>query len=197
MSGYMPTGANTGEWFYGGTWLRPYSGYDKATLKAWRNWLADKYESSDKLQKAWNNSDVIFANAKVPSEIEREGNGEFLADISKRQNVVDFNEFLQDEMVGLLASFGDTIRKAAPRRLSIFFYAYGFEFAGVRNGPAFSGHFGLKKMLSLPQVDIICGPISYSDRKFGDAKTVMGAAESIAEREKFGSTKNDTSTYST
>lgn len=195
MSGYMPTGANTGEWFYGGTWLRPYSGYDKATLKAWRNWLADKYESSDKLQKAWNNSDVIFANAKVPSEIEREGNGEFLADISKRQNVVDFNEFLQDEMVGLLASFGDTIRKAAPRRLSIFFYAYGFEFAGVRNGPAFSGHFGLKKMLSLPQVDIICGPISYSDRKFGDAKTVMGAAESIAEAGKIWLDEDDTSTY--
>ncbi len=195
MSGYMPTGANTGEWFYGGTWLRPYSGYDKATLEAWRNWLSEKYESSTALQAAWGDGDITFADANIPSEIEREGDGSYLIDLSKRQNVADFNEFLQDEMVGLLASFGDTIRKSAPRRLSIFFYAYGFEFSGVRNGPAFSGHFGLEKLLKLPQIDIICGPISYHDRKFGDAKTVMGAAESVAEAGKIWLDEDDTSTY--
>lgn len=195
MSGYMPTGANTGEWFYGGTWLPLYSGYDAATLKAWRKWLGKKYGSDDALRTAWNNADAKISAAEVPTVAEREGDGSYLQDVSIRQNVVDFNEFLQDEMVGLLASFGKTIRKAAPRRLSIFFYGYGCEFSCVRNGPAFSGHYGLKKLLALPQVDIVCGPISYDDRKFGDAKTVMGAAESIAEAGKIWLDEDDTSTY--
>ncbi len=204
MSGYMPTGQNTGEWFYGGTWLKPINGYDTQTIKAWRKWLVKKYGSNANLQKAWNRTDVTLATVTTPTAIERNGNAEdlkylesvnYLVDVSTHQNVVDFNIFLQDEMSGLIGEFGNTIRKAAPRRLSIIFYAYGFEFAGVRNGPAVSGHYGLRNLLNMPQIDIICGPISYHDRKFGDAKTVMGAAESIAKSGKIWLDEDDTSTY--
>ncbi len=205
MSGYMPTGQNTGEWFYGGTWLKPINGYDTQTIKAWRKWLTKKYGTTENLQKVWKKSDVDLQTANPPTALERSGNGNldlskletvnYLVDVSKNQNVVDFNLFLQDEMTGLIGEFGNTIRKSAPRRLSIIFYAYGFEFAGVRNSPAVSGHYGLRKLLNMPQIDIICGPISYHDRKFGEAKTVMGAAESIAKAGKIWLDEDDTSTY--
>ena len=206
MAGYMPTGQNTGEWFYGGTWLKPLNGYDSSTLKAWRKWLKNKYGTNAELRKAWNKDDVSLANVEVPTAEERSGNGNvelhknlsqvnYLINPKENQNVIDFNKFLQDEMVDILAGFGDIIREYAPRRLSIFFYGYGFEFSGARNSPAVSGHYGLKKLISLPQVDVICGPISYQDRRFGDAKTVMGAAESIAEAGKIWLDEDDTSTY--
>ena len=206
MAGYMPTGQNTGEWFYGGTWLKPLNGYDTSTLKAWRKWLKKKYTTTANLRKAWNRPNVSIDTAEVPTASERSGNGKvglhknlkevnYLINPQENQNVIDFNTFLQDEMVDILAGFGDVIRKYAPRRLSIFFYGYGFEFSGARNSPAVSGHYGLKKLIALPQVDVICGPISYQDRKFGDAKTVMGAAESIAEAGKIWLDEDDTSTY--
>lgn len=40
--------------FYGGSYEKGFHGYDKATLKAWRKWLAKKYRTDAALRKAWN-----------------------------------------------------------------------------------------------------------------------------------------------
>jgi len=207
MSGYMPTGANTGEWFYGDSYRDPLYGYDGNSIKAWRAWLEKKYRTDAALREAWKNGEVSLKTAMPPTPAERGANGrpKSLADVvyanylvnpAALQNVADFHLFLQDEMVSLLAGFGDVIRAAAPRRLSIIFYGYVFEFGGtVKNSPAATGHYGLSKLLKLDQIDIVCAPISYDDRKFGDAKSVMSAAESVALAGKLWLDEDDTSTY--
>ena len=195
MAGYHPAGANSREWFYGGTWNKIFSGYDANTLKAWRNWLQKKYSDMENLKKAWNdNSLESFDKIEIPSQPKREKIGYFI-NPKTAWEIADFNFFLQDEMLETVLTLAKTIREYAPRRLSIFFFGYGFEFSSVRNGPAFSGHYGLSKLIASDCIDAISGPISYIDRDFGDAKTTMGATESITDAGKLWIDEDDTSTY--
>lgn len=194
MAGYHPTGGNTHEWFYGNTWKPQYSGYDKQTLKAWRKWLVEKYSTDSALQQAWNNQSVKLESAEVPTA-ERRANCGDIIDPQMYQDVIDFNIFLQDDMVSIIKLLSDEVRKLVPNRLVVIFYGYGCEFSSVMNGPAFSGHYGLQKLLKCDSIDILCGPISYFDRSLGEGKTVMGAAETIMRAGKLWLDEDDTSTY--
>ncbi len=195
MAGYHPAGGNSREWFYGGTWKAQFSGYDANTLKAWRAWLKRKYSSMENLKKFWIGEKAeSFDDIKIPTEDERKGPS-FLIDPEREWKIADFNFFLQDEMADMVLSLAKVIREHAPRRLSVFFFGYGFEFSSVRNGPAFSGHYGLSKILASKDVDAISGPISYTDRNFGECKTTMGATESITDAGKLWIDEDDTSTY--
>ena len=51
IAGYHPSGGGTSEWYYGDVYGAGYHGYDKATQKAWRKWLAKKYVTDEALQK--------------------------------------------------------------------------------------------------------------------------------------------------
>ena len=195
MAGYHPAGGNSREWFYGGTWHKTFSGYDVNTLKAWRAWLKNKYGSVENLAKAWNcGAPESFEKIGLPTQEERETPA-FVIDPKTQWKIADLNLFLQDEMADTVLGLAKVIRQAAPNKLSIFFFGYGFEFSGVRNSPAFSGHYALSKIIKSPDIDAISGPISYFDRNFGDGKTTMGATESITDAGKLWIDEDDTSTY--
>ena len=195
MAGYHPAGGNSREWFYGGTWHKTFSGYDVNTLKAWRAWLKNKYGSVENLAKAWNcGAPESFEKIGLPTQEERETPA-FAIDPKTQWKIADLNLFLQDEMADTVLGLAKVIRQAAPNKLSIFFFGYGFEFSGVRNSPAFSGHYALSKIIKSPDIDAISGPISYFDRNFGEGKTTMGATESITDAGKLWIDEDDTSTY--
>ena len=126
---------------------------------------------------------------------ERRANCGDIINPQTHQDVIDFNTFLQDDMVSIIKLLCDDVRKLVPNRLILIFYGYGSEFSSVMNGPAFSGHYGLQKLLKCDSIDILCGPISYFDRRIGDGKTVMGAAETIMRAGKLWLDEDDTSTY--
>lgn len=195
MAGYHPAGGNSREWFYGGTWHSTFSGYDINTLKAWRVWLKNKYGSLENLAKAWNcSAPESFEKIGLPTQEERETPA-YIIDPKTQWKIADLNLFLQDEMADTVLGLAKVIRQAAPNKLSIFFFGYGFEFSGVRNSPAFSGHYALSKIIKSPDIDAISGPISYFDRNFGEGKTTMGATESITDAGKLWIDEDDTSTY--
>lgn len=195
MAGYHPAGGNSREWFYGGTWHKTFSGYDVNTLKAWRAWLKNKYGSLENLAKAWNcSAPESFEKIGLPTQEERETPA-YIIDPKTQWKIADLNLFLQDEMADTVLGLAKVIRQAAPNKLSIFFFGYGFEFSGVRNSPAFSGHYALSKIIKSPDIDAISGPISYFDRNFGEGKTTMGATESITDAGKLWIDEDDTSTY--
>ena len=196
MAGYHPAGANSSEWFYGDTWRGRFSGYDTSTITAWRKWLEKKYNDVANLEKAWSKTGIgAFDKIEIPSPAEREEPAA-LIDPAKYRQILDFNIFLQDEMTDTVLTFARAVRETAgDGRLCLFFYGYAFEFSSVRNGPAFSGHYGLGKLLKSKDIDILCGPISYNDRDFGDAKSTMGATESITDSGKIWFDEDDTRTY--
>lgn len=192
--GYHPGGGNSCEWFYGDSWSSRWQGYDKSTAQAWVRWLGKKYGSDQALQKAWNNPNAKIAAEKVPTKDERDAPN-YLVNPKTQKRIADFNEFWQDEMLDMIDSLATVIRQKVPHKLCVFFYGYAGEFSGMYNGVAYSGHVGLGKLLKNGKIDALCGPISYSDRYYGDGKSTMGATESITRAGKLWIDEDDTSTY--
>jgi len=175
VAGYHPTGQNTAEWFYLNTWKRPLNGYALADRKAWHEWL-----------KAHGKPEM-----PVPTPEERRSTNMFWS-----VTVVDWAQFQQEAMADCIIELARAARKASRgKKLVVFFYGYVFEFSPVRNGPATSGHYALRRVLECPDIDVLCSPISYFDRGLGGSAPSMTAAESVALAGKMWWTEDDTHTY--
>jgi hypothetical protein len=197
IAGYHPCGHNTGEWFYQRTWERKYSGYAPTTEAAWRDWLRDRYVSEAQLRRAWGDATMTFKTAETPSPEERHANpGGIFRLPATEQHIVDFNRFQQQAMADCVLALAQSVRQASEgRKLSVFFYGYVFEFTAAITGPAISGHYGLRRVLDSPDIDILCSPISYYDRGLGESGPVMTASESVTLAGKLWLREDDTATY--
>ena len=196
VAGYHPTGQNTGEWFYEGTWGRPLNGYAPADLAAWRSWLRSRYESDEALRKAWREPTPL-ATAAVPDPASRRAapHGVF-RDPANERSILDWSEFQQEAMADAVLAFAKAAREASGgRKLVVFFFGYLFEFGAVANGPASSGHYALRRVLDSPDVDVLCSPISYFDRGLGQSAPSMTTAESVALAGKMWLNEDDTRTH--
>ncbi len=186
FAGIHICGQNTGEWFYEGTWDPPLSGYDPATLQAWREWLR---------RKGVPDADT----AQVPDPASRHGAPYgLLRDPVKESQLIDFNRFLQEEMADMVALLASTARRATQGRvLILFFYGYHYEFGAVPNGAPVCGHYALVHLLKSAgsDIDILCSPISYFDREFAGTGPCMSSAESIMARGILWLNEDDTRTY--
>ena len=171
IAGYHPCGQNTGEWFYQNTWDSPLNGYAPGDLRAWRAWLRRRYASDAALRAAWRDPQVTLASAAVPTPAARRAApaGVF-RDPAGERALIDFAEFQQRSMAECVCHLAHAVRQASHgRKLVLFFYGYVFEFGAVANGPSTSGHYGLRRVLNCPDIDVLCSPISYFDRGLGQS----------------------------
>ena len=194
VAGYHPCGQNTSEWFTPNTWTEGDAGFSDVDRDAFRSWLKKKYADVEALRKAWNNPQAAFETVAVPSSEER------LASRDKpyldQGKLLDFNEFWQTQTTELLCELARTVKKATNgKKLAFFFYGYSYEFSTVVKGPAASSHYALSKLLESPDVDVICSPISYSDRMLGGGCSCMLNAESVALAGKIYLYEDDSRTY--
>ncbi|MCL1921149.1 MAG: hypothetical protein FWG50_08760 [Kiritimatiellaeota bacterium] len=187
FAGIHPCGQNTGEWFYQDAWNR-MSGYDPATAEAFRAWQKEEGVAEAYI-------------AKVPSpEQRRQRPGGFLRDPAAERRVVDFALFQQEEMASFVAEMARTCREATGgKKLVVFFYGYGFEFAAVPGGAAQSGHYALWRLLlgdrNRRDIDILCSPNAYSDRTWLGSAPVMSAAETVMNAGILWLNEDDTRTH--
>jgi len=168
FAGVHPCGQNTGEWFYYNSWDHPVSGYDKDTKAAFRQWL-----------KAL--GDPAADTAEPPSAAERYAhpNG-FLRDPATEKRLIEFARFQQQEMADLVVAMAAACRKGTlGQKLVVFFYGYIFEFPPLQSGAPTSGHYALSTVLKSKDIDILCSPISYTDRDWLGTAPCMTAAESV------------------
>lgn len=168
FAGIHPCGQNTGEWFYYNSWEHPVSGYDDATRAAFRQWLQAK-------------GDPDAATAEPPSAAERYAhpNG-FLRDPAKEKRLIEFARFQQQEMADHVLAMAAACRKGTDgQKLVVFFYGYLFEFPPLQSGAPTSGHYALSSLLKGKDIDILCSPISYTDREWLGSAPCMTAAESV------------------
>jgi hypothetical protein len=169
FAGIHPCGQNTGEWFYLNSWAQPLSGYDPATRAAFRQWLTA-------------HGDPRADTAEPPTAAERRAhpNG-LLWDPAREKRLLDFARFQQQEMAEHVAAMAAACRRGTDgRKLVVFFYGYLFEFAPLPNGAPTSGHYALSSLLKGRDIDILCSPISYTDREWIGTAPSMTAAESVA-----------------
>ncbi|MGE5609811.1 MAG: hypothetical protein ACM359_11190, partial [Bacillota bacterium] len=184
FAGIHPCGQNTGEWFYQDSWARPLSGYDPATRTAFRQWLKS-------------HGDPKADTAEPPTADERRAhpNG-LLRDPAQEQRLIEFARFQQQEMADHVAAMAAACRRGtAGRKLVVFFYGYLFEFAPLQNGAPTSGHYALSALLNRRDIDILCSPISYTDREWIGTAPSMTAAESITRAGILWLNEDDSRTY--
>jgi len=184
FAGIHPAGQNSAEWFYDESWGPVMSGYEPPTRQAWRNWLtahgAPNAESAD-----------------VPAAKRRhEAPYGLLRDPAKERDLILFNRFWQQEMADTVIEIAAACRRGtAGRKLVLFFYGYLFEFAPLRNGAPYAGHYALSSVLASRDVDVLCSPISYFDRQWQGTGASMTAAESVMMHGKLWLNEDDTRTY--
>jgi len=186
FAGVHPSAQNSSEWFYWGAWQSPLNGYDPATLAAWREWLAAHGE------KDASTAAVPDANAR------RDRSRGLLRDPVADRAVIQFGLFQQDEMADFMAAVAKTCRKAsAGRKLVLLFYGYPWEFSMHFQGPAVTGHLAMQRLLdrAAGDIDILCAPISYHDRAWGECGQVMGAAETVMRHGVMWLSEDDTRTF--
>lgn len=199
IAGYHPCGQNTGEWFYMDSWEHPLNGYAPVDAVAFRAWLRARYHTDAALASAWGNPLVTLATAEVPSAKARHSApaGVFRNPKTERA-IIDFAAFQQASMADCVCTLAKAVRQASSgRKLVLFFYGYVFEFGAVSTGPASAGHYALRQVLSCPDIDMLCSPISYFDRGPGESAPSMTAAESVALAGKMWLNEDDTRTYLT
>ncbi|HSV74036.1 MAG TPA: beta-galactosidase [Chthonomonadales bacterium] len=197
IAGYHPCGQNTAEWFYQDTWGDKLNGYADADREGWRTWLRNRYRDDASLRLAWRDPTAKIDAAEVPTPAQRrEAPNGVLRDPGSERHLVDFAAYQQDAMADLVLEVAAATRRASQgRKLVVIFYGYGFEFGGVLLGPATSGHYALRRILQSPDIDILCSPVSYGDRAFGQTGPVMSAAESVALAGKLWLQEDDTRTH--
>ena len=197
MAGYHPCGQNTGEWFYQDSWEFPLADYSAAMRDAWRRWLGQRYGTEAALQQSWAQAAASRATAEIPAPAARHAApAGALRDPRREQAVIDYAEFQQEAMAECICVLAKAVREAsAGRRLVVFFYGYVFEFSAIGAGPANSGHYGLRRVLDCPDIDVLCAPISYWDRGLGQSAPSMTAAESVVLAGKLWLREDDTATH--
>ncbi len=184
FAGLHPCGQNTGEWFYYNSWAHPLSGYDPATRSAFREWLKQR-------------GDPAAATAEPPTAEERRShpNG-FLRDPAREGRLIEFARFQQQEMSDFVAALSSACRRGTGgKKLMLFFYGYGFEFPPLSNGAPTSGHYAISSLLKSKDIDILCSPISYTDREWLGTAPAMSAAESVKRAGILWLNEDDSRTY--
>jgi hypothetical protein len=181
FAGIHPCGQNTGEWFYEDSWGPLVSGYEPATLEAWQDWRTGQGRAA----------------VPIPTAAARHSSAVgVLLDPARQRDLVDFNRFWQEEMADFVLALAKAARQGTGgNKLVVFFYGYVFEFPPLHNGAPYSGHYALGKVLAAADVDVLCSPVSYTDRQWLGTGPCMTAAESVALAGKVWLNEDDTRTH--
>ena len=184
FAGVHPSGQHTGEWFYERSWTSQVSGYDPATLVAFRAWLRAK-------------GDPLADTATVPTADERRAHPHgLLRDPAREERLIDFARFQQQEMASFVTEMAAACRKGSGgQKLVVFFYGYLFEFPPLQAGAPTCGHYALSTVLKSKDIDILCSPISYYDREWLGTAPCMSAAESVKQAGLLWLNEDDSRTY--
>jgi hypothetical protein len=207
---YQVGAGHTGEWVKGKTSMYYLTGdYSRPMQRHFRAWLQDHYQNdAAALRKAWNDPEVDFTTAEVPSGDEQfqTRHGVF-RDPDEEQNVIDYYVCLADLCSDLILDFCKTIKDATGgRSLAGAFYGYLMELAWnagfFSEGPDSpfstyqrSGHLGLAKVLNSPLVDFLVSPYSYGFRGIGGEGCSMLPSESLRIHNKIYLYEDDTRSH--
>ena len=174
--GYHLTGFSDGQWYTWGYFSKDevhLTDYSPGGQRSFKNWLRRLYKNNiEDLRKAWNDNDITFDTAKVPSS-ERVMTDRFFAG---SQNVVDYNIFYSEGVAETILYLAEAIKEASENKLLVGVY---YEDISGMGGINSTNHIALGKLLNSNNIDYLSGPTSYRIRKPG----YSGAAKSV-----FGST---------
>jgi len=182
------------EWHYFGM-RSGMPGNCKCMQSAFRNYLKEKYKTAEALQKAWNDKNVTFETATIPTKDERNasiGGGMTLRDPVAQVRVIDFLHCMQCEMRDLVIALNTAVKEACGyRKLCGNYHGYLFGM----HYPVEAWHLENEATLDSKAVDWQSSPNLYSNREVDDAEMGRAPVESYILRGKVNVQEHDSRTY--
>ncbi|MEM1582911.1 MAG: hypothetical protein QXK89_10470 [Candidatus Bathyarchaeia archaeon] len=145
----------------------PWPDYSEPMVRAFREWLYRKYQGDvGALRKAWQDPNVDFSTAEIPSRVERVRSGNFLIrDPARCMKIIDYDMCLQDVHTDTLLKLCRVAKEkvGAGKIIGVF---YGYTWTGFFRGFYMqnAGHLAFSKILHSPCVDFIAAPCEYDNR---------------------------------
>ncbi len=163
---YEFSGLATEEWYYFTVNQEHNLGdYSEHMRRAFAQWLETKYGAPEALAAAWGKPGLDFPSVAIPSREERIADRDkTFRDPATQMNVIDFYLFYNDMVPDTIGYFAHVIKTASKGTKAVgTYYSYLYEFRG---NPEF-GHNATHALLECPDIDFICAPPDYLDRKPG------------------------------
>lgn len=184
----------TAEWQMWGTWQEQKDDYSAPALRAFRAFLARRYQTDVALRQAWNDPAVSLATAAMPDMAARRPEGvQVLRDPRTEQQVIDFYEFINHMDAEAVCYFARVTREAtAGRGLVGTYYAY---LSAHNQNQQDSGHLAAREVYDCPDIDFLMSPPNYYFRAPGETSTFMSATDSLRMRGKLWLDESDHRTY--
>lgn len=201
--GYHLAVGDCGEFSY--DWGFPdkvLSDYSAPHLRAFRNWLSERYAGdSESFRAAWCDPELDFATAAIPSTQRRIGlPGDLsLLDPDCFRDVIDYQTFHSEAMAGavLFACGGakTALRALGREKICGAFYGYHHWGPGAQVFFFNSGHHAQQQVLEAPDVDFLCAPNHYNNRHSGGSYAAQLLPASLRLHGKFFYAEDDTGTH--
>jgi hypothetical protein len=169
--GYHIASGDAGEWYWAASFTGGMPGYSTATRDSFREWLKAEYNNDlQSFRSAWQNQNVTFDTADVPSPQERTAAERWIfRNYTKSRNVLDFRQYLNDTTFKVLSRSMETAKNACGwRKIISTYYGYSLLFAGKGSTLQKGGILNLQKVLSLKSLDMLASPVDYVARRGGE-----------------------------
>ncbi len=189
---FMVGGGCGSEWTYFGYKQEPDTG--EAMTKHFRDWLSNKYQTDQSLQKAWLDPKATIAAATVPDMEERRFNTGVFRDPQKERRIMDYYHCHQETIEGVISHFTKFFKTNWPSDALV----------GIFNGYLFSdndfnstGYLYFDRLLDSPYIDFFGAPYNYNydARDLGGTSQHRSLTESVNLHGKLFMTEQDRITH--
>lgn len=191
--GYHICAEASHEWSYG--WWGTLHDYGPAQVRGFREWLKERHDgSAARLRDAWQDAEVTFETASIPSgESRRQGDYFEYFDPSKGRQRIEYMEYHNWVVADAIRHFA-AIAKDTAGQHKLCGVFYGYYFFGENALLLDVGHRALAHVLASPDIDFIAAPYNYRERHTGGAAITQTIAGSIRLAGKICYVEDDTRT---
>lgn len=154
-----------------------FADYSPAAQAAFREWLKERYGSSEALAKAWNRPEVTLETVEIPEWIEEASDSYFFSP-DKHQAIIDHRQFMYEQGTRIMESLAQTAKEAMGKRIFALAWTMGGNFGGTNGDELFT------VFLKSKVLDGIVAQPSYELRVPGAFGGFVSAFESFHEHGK-------------
>jgi len=161
---YLPGGGQSSEWYWPSSVTGGIPGYSQGTLVTFRKWLKNRYKTDAALQAGWHDETVTLDTAQVPSVESRRFVGSALfRDPVKEAAIIDFRRYMTDRTVLFIQESARAIKNACNNQKLVTIYS-GYDLPVQARKLFHSGLSNAWAIAQIPEVDMLCTPITYVGR---------------------------------
>lgn len=193
--GFTLFNGSGGEWVYS---FEPFFfDYSNPNLKAYRQWLRERYTTVETLRKTWGAPTAEFDTATIPTPKDKTQAYDFeFRDPIQAQRITDYMRFHSISVTAAIDKLAKVVKEETDGK-KLVFTAYGYICAGGHRDPKFqeSGHMDFDGYIQSPYVDCPFSVHSYWHRAAGGVTITVQPVDSASLYGKMPFLEDDTRSH--